>query len=275
MSDAMTSLITIMQKLRDPDTGCPWDVKQTFETIAPYTIEEAYEVDDAIKSGDRQELKEELGDLLLQVVFHAQIASEEGSFTFDDVAEAICRKMITRHPHVFDTGKEGISSDDVRTNWETLKEQERQQKRQKKGQDDPSDQPSALDGVASSLPALMRAQKLQKRAACVGFDWPAIIPVIDKIKEEAQELSDAYMDGSNPDHIAEEYGDLLFVMVNLGRHLKLDVETTLRHSNDKFTRRFKAVEQSLQDQGYKLEECELDQMDAVWNQIKELEKNKA
>ena len=230
----MPRLIEVMRALRDPDTGCPWDIEQDFASIAPYTIEEAYEVADAIERQDWQDLKAELGDLLLQTVYHTQMASEEKLFDFDDVANAISDKMVARHPHVFGDESREKSADQQTADWEAIKAAERAEKAKQ----------GTLDGVALALPALMRAIKLQKRAARVGFDWPEIDQVLEKMLEESHELNDAKSNLSQAE-IEEEFGDLLFVMVNFGRHLKIDAEEALRSANAKFTRRFKHIEQSL------------------------------
>ena len=260
----MPRLIEIMRALRDPDAGCPWDIEQTFETIAPYTIEEAYEVADAIERENWSELRGELGDLLLQSVYHTQMASEAGLFDFDDVANDISDKMIARHPHVFGDESRDKSADQQTQDWEKIKAAERAAK--KRG--------GVLDDVALGLPALMRAVKLQKRAARVGFDWPDISMVVDKIVEEARELSEAQT-VHDPDHLAEEYGDLLFVIANLGRHLKIDPEEALRQANSKFTRRFRFIEAELTKRGKSPEQSDLDEMDALWTAAKAQEKFKA
>lgn len=255
----LTRLLEIMRRLRDPDTGCPWDIEQDFRTIAPYTIEEAYEVADAIERENMDDLKDELGDLLLQVVYHAQMAEEAGLFNFHDVTEAISQKMVRRHPHVFGDEDRNKSSEQQTADWEKVKAAERIEK---------GEGASAIDGVAIGLPALTRAVKIQKRAARVGFDWPDTAQVIDKIVEEAGELNEARAT-TNTDHIAEEYGDLAFVLANLGRHLDLDPEETLRAANDKFSRRFKAVEAELRAIGKTPQESNLKEMDALWNKVKE------
>ena len=260
----MPRLIEIMRALRDPVAGCPWDIEQTFETIAPYTIEEAYEVADAIERENWSELRGELGDLLLQSVYHTQMAAEAGLFDFDDVANDISDKMVARHPHVFGDESRDKSADQQTQDWEKIKAAERAAK--KRG--------GVLDDVALGLPALMRAVKLQKRAARVGFDWPDISMVVDKIVEEARELSEAQTE-HDPDHLAEEYGDLLFVIANLGRHLKIDPEEALRQANSKFTRRFRFIEAELTKRGKSPEQSDLDEMDALWNAAKAQEKSKA
>jgi len=260
----MPRLIEIMRALRDPDAGCPWDIEQTFETIAPYTIEEAYEVADAIERENWFELRGELGDLLLQSVYHTQMAAEAGLFNFDDVVNDISDKMVTRHPHVFGDESRDKSADQQTQDWEKIKAAERAAK--KRG--------GVLDDVAIGLPALMRAVKLQKRAARVGFDWPDISMVVDKIVEEARELSEAQTE-HDPDHLVEEYGDLLFVIANLGRHLNIDPEEALRQANSKFTRRFRFIEAELTKRGKSPEQSDLDEMDALWNAAKAHEKFKA
>lgn len=250
-------LRAIMARLRDPVTGCPWDVAQDFATIAPYTIEEAYEVADAIERQAWDELKGELGDLLFQSVFHARMAEEAGLFDLDDVATAIADKMIARHPHVFGDESNAKSADQQVADWESVKAAERAAKA--KG--------GVLDDVALGLPALMRAEKLQKRAARVGFDWPDIAMVIDKIAEEARELAEARATLPQ-DKVAEEMGDLLFVMANLARHLKVDPEDALRRANTKFTRRFAFIEAELAKQGKRSDESDLAEMDALWDSAK-------
>ena len=251
-----------MAWLRDRQHGCPWDIDQTFRTIAPYTIEEAYEVADAIERDDMPALKEELGDLLLQVVYHSQMASETGAFRFDDVAAAIADKMVDRHPHVF--GDLRIADADAQTvSWEARKAAERAKKASG------TEPTGALDGVARALPALLRAEKIQKRAARVGFDWTTIGPVIDKIEEELGELR-AELDAgkTDPARITDELGDVLFAVANLARHCKVDPEAALRSTNDKFERRFRYVEQQLALQGRKPAEATLDEMEALWQDAK-------
>jgi MazG family protein len=247
---SIETLKTIMAALRTPVTGCPWDLEQNFETIAPYTIEEAYEVADAIASGDRQHLCEELGDLLLQPVYHAQMAAEEGAFTFDDVIEGVNRKMIRRHPHVF--GDEQARSAGVAKGfWEANKAKERAEKGEAAKR--------TLDGVPLALPGLTRALKLQAKAAKVGFDWPHVDHVYDKLSEEIAELKDA------PENKrAEELGDLLFVMANLARHYGIDPEAALRGANAKFERRFKFIEDALAEKAKTPAQSNLEEMDALW-----------
>jgi MazG family protein len=251
-------LLAIMRRLRDPDGGCPWDLEQNFATIAPYTIEEAYEVASAIEAKDYAGLKDELGDLLLQVVFHAQMAAEEKLFAFEDVVRAICEKMIRRHPHVFAAGG-AKTPDAVAVAWDEIKRRERAAK--------PASPKGLLDDVPRALPALVRAIKLQNRAAEVGFDWPSAIHVTDKIAEETRELAEAHASGQST-KIAEEFGDLLFAMANLARHFKLDPEDALRAANAKFVRRFKAIEAGLEAQGRRPEDATLEEMEALWQKAK-------
>lgn len=250
-------LSAIMECLRDPQAGCPWDIEQDFASIAPYTIEEAHEVADAIERQAWGELEGELGDLALQVVFHAQMAREAGHFDVAGVLRAINAKMIARHPHVFGAESRDKSAAQQTEDWEKIKQAERAGRAEG----------GVLDGVALGLPALSRALKLQNRAARVGFDWPSTAEVIDKIVEEAQELNEARA-VKGPDEIAEEYGDLLFVMVNLGRHLGLDPEACLRAANGKFTRRFNYIEDELKVRGRAPKESDLAEMDALWNEAK-------
>ncbi|WP_299617044.1 nucleoside triphosphate pyrophosphohydrolase [Pelagibius sp.] len=260
-------LLAIMAQLRDPEGGCPWDVKQNFATIAPYTIEEAYEVADAIEQNDMAALKDELGDLLLQVVFHARMAEEAGHFVFADVAAAIGEKMISRHPHVFDDHR-ADTAEDVKVTWEEQKAQERAAKAAANG----GAPVSALDGVTAALPALLRAEKLQKRAARVRFDWPGATPVFEKIEEEIAEIKEAMDQGHDPDRLEDEVGDLLFVVVNLARHLKIDPESALRRTNAKFERRFRAMESKLADTGRRAEDQSLDALEDLWQAVKREER---
>jgi len=253
----MPRLLEIMRRLRDPQTGCPWDIEQDFATIAPYTIEEAYEVADAIERAAWDELKGELGDLLFQSVFHAQMAEEKGLFSFQDVADTMSDKMVARHPHVFGDQSRDKSAEQQTLDWETIKAAEREARARG----------GVLDDVALNLPALMRAEKLQKRAARVGFDWPDIGQVVDKIAEEARELAEA-RESLPQDKIAEEMGDLLFVMANLARHLKVDAETALRDANAKFVRRFHFIEAELEKRGKTPDESDLEEMDALWTRAK-------
>jgi ATP diphosphatase len=259
--NSIARLKEIMALLRDPEKGCPWDVEQTFKSISPNTIEEAYEVVDAIEKGDMHALKEELGDLLLQVIFHSQMADEQGHFKFDDVVEVLNQKLIDRHPHIF--GDEIITTaKEQEESWEKIKKQERDKKAD-------GGHASILGGVAITLPALTRAVKIQKRAAKVGFDWPNLTYVFDKIDEELVELKEAINDNSN---IAEEYGDLLFILSNLGRKLNLDPEVCLRGCSGKFERRFHHIEKSLIEQGMDIEKATLEQMDKLWDEAKGMEK---
>jgi nucleoside triphosphate diphosphatase len=260
----MDALLDIMRRLRDPKTGCPWDREQDFATIAPYTIEEAYEVSAAIEAKDYAALKDELGDLLLQVIFHAQMASEKGLFDFGGVAHGLAEKMIRRHPHVFGDSR-AATAGEVTEAWDAIKRRERLQRLERAAKP-----LGHLDEVAHALPALSRAVKLQERAAEVGFDWPSAMTVTDKIAEETRELADAAAAGSKA-KMAEEFGDLLFVLANLARHLKLDPETCLRAANAKFVRRFGAIEDALRIQGRKLEEASLEEMEALWQRAKKVE----
>ena len=260
--EPMARLLAVMAWLRDRQHGCPWDVEQTFRTIAPYTIEEAYEVADAIDRDDLGALKEELGDLLLQVVYHAQMAHESGAFGFADVASAIADKMVDRHPHVF--GNARVATAEAQTvSWEARKAIERAAKRAG------AEPAGALDGVARALPALLRAEKIQKRAARVGFDWKQTGPVIDKIEEELGELR-AELAASDVDQarLTDELGDVLFAVANLARHCKIDPEAALRATNDKFERRFRHIERRLAEAGRKPADATLDEMEALWQEAK-------
>ena len=254
-------LLDIMARLRDPETGCPWDKVQTFETIAPYTIEEAYEVAEAIADGDMDELQGELGDLLFQVVFYAQMSSESGGYGFTEIARSISDKMIRRHPHVF-AGASIESADAQTAEWETQKRSEREAKAKARG-----DLPSVLDDVPAALPALARAVKLQKRAARVGFDWPDVSGVLDKLAEEIEELRVEQAAG-NTEAMAEELGDVLFAWTNLARHHKIDPETALRSANAKFERRFRRIEALLAAENRRPDDADLEDLEALWNQTK-------
>jgi ATP diphosphatase len=300
----MQRLLKIMAQLRDPQSGCPWDVKQTMESLTRYTIEEAYEVADAIANGDMHDIKDELGDLLFQVVFYAQIASESRAFSFDDVAKSISDKLVRRHPHVFANAlaSEGVSDTNknltvertqlndsaLNAQWDAIKAQEKQFKKQRLKQDDEAIEPSILDSVPKGMPALMYAQKLQKACAKVGFDWPDAAPVIDKVREEVEEIQQELdfkqraqgalktgvvpLNSGVPDNqqaIEEEIGDALFAMVNLARHCKVDADTALRNASNKFANRFKGVERLAAEQGDKLDALTLDEMEALWQQVKE------
>ncbi len=255
---AIRRLIDIMARLRDPETGCPWDIEQDFATIAPYTIEEAHEVADAIERKAWDELRGELGDLLFQVVYHAQMADEAGLFDFEAVATAIADKMVARHPHVFGDESRDKTAEQQTQDWEKVKAAER-------------GAAGTLDGVALGLPALTRAVKLQNRAARVGFDWPDATHVLAKIVEEAHELTEA-RERFTPEETEEEFGDLLFVLANLARHLKVDPEAALRRANAKFTRRFQAIEAALAARGKKPADSTLEEMDALWNEAKRAER---
>lgn len=268
----IAGLLQIMADLRDPDHGCPWDRDQTYDSIAAYTLEEAYEVVDAIRQNDLDGLKDELGDLLLQVVFHAAIAEDRRDFAFPDVVEAICTKLIRRHPHIFETGQVRDAAAQHKA-WEAQKAQERAAAAARRGQD----RASALEGVPLALPALVRSLKLQRRAARVGFDWPETTQILDKITEESRELveevqSDSGMDAARTE---EEYGDLLFVLVNLGRHLNVDAESALAKANLKFERRFRGIEDHLARDGRSPEQSDLAEMDRLWDIVKAEEKGVA
>lgn len=258
-------LLGVMARLRDPERGCPWDLEQTFATIVPHTIEEAYEVADAIENGTTADLKEELGDLLLQVAYYAQMAAEDGSFTFDDVANAIADKMIARHPHVF--AEETVrTAAEMTDRWEAAKAAERAAKRASAA---PADGPeSLLDGIPLALPGLTRALKLQRRAARLGFDWQTAAPILDKIAEEQAELQAAMADDTAPEAAAEELGDLLFSVVNLARHLQIDPEQALRRANAKFDRRFRAMEAMLRADGPTERPVGLAMLETLWQRAK-------
>ncbi|MEL6682496.1 MAG: nucleoside triphosphate pyrophosphohydrolase [Pseudomonadota bacterium] len=253
----MPRLLEIMRRLRDPDTGCPWDIEQDFNSIAPYTIEEAYEVADAIARQDWSELEGELGDLLLQTVYHAQMGREAGHFTFDSIVASIADKMVARHPHVFGDESRDKSADQQTADWEKIKAAERAGKAQGR----------TLDGVAIGLPGMTRAVKLQKRMARVGFDWDETQSVLDKIVEEAHELVEA-RDTLTPDDVEAEFGDLMFVMANLARHLGVDPEAAVRRTNAKVERRFALIEDRLAERGKTPADSDLAEMDALWNHIK-------
>jgi tetrapyrrole methylase family protein/MazG family protein/ATP diphosphatase len=259
--DPLARLIAIMARLRDPDGGCPWDLEQTFATIAPYTVEEAYEVADAIQRGDLTDLKEELGDLLLQVVYHARMAQEAAAFDFQDVAEAICDKMIRRHPHVFGEVRHANAAAQT-VAWEAIKAEERSRKVEKA---------SVLDGVPTGLPAMTRAVKLTARAARVGFDWPSTDEVLDKLREELAEL-EAEIDVGDRAKAREELGDLLFVCANLARKLDVEPEDALRAANAKFARRFAYIEAALEKDGRTPDQSDLAEMDGLWDEAKRVER---
>jgi ATP diphosphatase len=262
MPRPIDDLIAIMARLRDPENGCPWDVKQTFATIAPYTIEEAYEVADAIDRRDMHDLRDELGDLLLQVVFHSRMAEEAGEFAFGDVVQAICDKMQRRHPHVF--GDVTHESDSARSrDWDRLKAEERAAKG---GEDH-----SALAGISRGLPEWQRAIKLQKRAANTGFDWPDHRPVLDKLAEELDEVRHEFENGADEERLADEIGDVLFVAANVARHAKVDVSRALRGANQKFERRFRGMEALAESEGRTLSSYSLEEQEALWRRVKQQE----
>ncbi len=282
-------LVEVMAALRTPETGCAWDLEQTFRTIAPYTLEEAFEVADAIERDDHVDLREELGDLLLQVVYHARMAEEAGLFDFSDVTDGITRKMIRRHPHVFGTPQERAAGLQ-KGSWDRIKADEKVEKAAEKGQADSfaSTSPGLLDDVPVGLPALSRALKLQDKAAKVGFDWPSLKPVFDKMREELSELEEVSMDADprgtksgsgqptgavlSRQQIVEEFGDLLFVMANVARHLKVDPEAALRGANEKFRRRFAHIEKRLADDGRDPSQSDLAEMDGLWEDAKRRER---
>ncbi len=269
----LPDLLHLMARLRDPQHGCPWDLQQNYASIVPHTLEEAYEVADAIESGDFDHLPGELGDLLFQVVYYSQLAREEGRFDFATVVDAITRKLVRRHPHVFPDGDlygspelPRLDEAAIKQRWEEIKAEERAEKAAA------PEQLSLLDDVPSALPALRRAAKLQKRAAQVGFDWPEALPVVDKVREELGEVLEA-MSENDPQAIAEELGDLLFVVVNLARHLKVDPENALRAANGKFERRFRFIEQALREAGRPIESCDLEELDGLWGEAKKAERS--
>lgn len=268
MTRPIDRLLEIMARLRDPQGGCPWDLAQSYATIVPHTIEEAYEVADAIGRGDRAGLRDELGDLLFQVVFYAQLASEEGAFDFDGVAEAIADKMVRRHPHVFPPPPgSDAAGDGSHAKWEDGKATERAREAEALGR-----RAGALDGVALALPALTRALKLQKRAARVGFDWTQTEQVLDKIAEEIGELRTEIASGTDPARTEDELGDLLFALVNLARHLGVDPEAALRGTNTKFERRFRHIEAALAEDGRSPEAASLEEMEELWQAAKQVER---
>ncbi len=271
-SKDINRLIEIMAALRDPKTGCPWDVVQTFETIKPYTIEEAYEVADAIERNDPDDLCDELGDLLLQVVFHARMAEEAGLFSFGDVVEAITRKMIRRHPHVFAVS-EASTPEAVKTQWDDIKRQEKAERAERRTRRGMAEEVHAghLGTVQRSFPALTEALKLQEQAARVGFDWSEAAPILDKIEEEIGELREALALGQQ-DKINEELGDLIFALVNIGRHVKADPEQALRGTNTKFRRRFNYIEKTIKANNETLEGASLERMEELWQEAKAIER---
>lgn len=266
-------LIEIMAALRTPETGCPWDLEQDFASIAPYTIEEAYEVSDAIARGDRVDLKDELGDLLLQVVYHARMAEEEGSFAFPDVVEAVTRKMVRRHPHVFGDARD-LTPAQVKALWHGIKAQEKAENanaRAAAGLPEKTEDKGVLAGVPQNLPALTRAWKLQAKASTVGFDWNDAKLVLAKVREETAEIEEALSLGDKA-HVKEEIGDLLFVLANLARHVDAEPEGCLQAANAKFERRFRGIEAALEAQGRSVNDASLDEMEALWQAVKLAEK---
>jgi ATP diphosphatase len=263
-SKPVDDLLAVMVRLRDPECGCPWDIVQDFKSIAPYTIEEAYEVADAIEQGDMAALEDELGDLLLQVVYHSQMADEAGHFNFDDVAAHVTAKMIHRHPHVFGEAKAASAADVESRIWEEQKAKESRKK----------DQDSVLGDVPLALPAVLRAQKLQKRAARVGFEWPEAVQVLDKLEEEIQELRQAIANKDQA-NVHEEIGDVLFCVINYGRMIDVDCETALRDVNAKFERRFRGIERELKARGKTFDDTTLDEMESIWIAEKLKEKKSA
>jgi ATP diphosphatase len=264
----ITRLLDIMAALRTPGTGCPWDLEQSFATIAPYTIEEAYEVADAIARGDLADLREELGDLLLQVIFHSRMAQEQGAFEFADVVQTLSEKLIRRHPHVFGEAR-GLAPDAVKDLWERIKREERAQKASGSAAEETA---RALAGVPVALPALTRALKLQSKAGKVGFDWNDPLAVLAKIREEADEIEAEIVAGDKA-AAGSEVGDLLFAVVNLARHLEVDPEAAVRATNRKFERRFAAIERALEDRGKTPQDATLEEMDTLWNEAKAAERS--
>lgn len=280
MSYSIDDLKTLMARLRDPQTGCPWDVKQTFSTIVPHTLEEAYEVADAIEREDYPHLEDELGDLLFQVIFYSQMGQEDGHFSFDSVVDNLVRKLIRRHPHVFPEGTLASRVDpenrpgeaEIKANWERIKAEERAASASGQGE---AVAPGRLDGIARTLPAMARAEKLQRRAASHGFDWPDIGPVFDKLHEEIDELKaawrEAQADDSARDAVEDELGDLIFVCVNLARFLRVNPEQALKRTNHKFEARFRAIEARLAAEGRDLDSEPLEALDAIWQSVKGVE----
>lgn len=271
---AIDRLIAIMTMLRDKQHGCPWDLEQTIKSLLPYTLEEVYEVADAIENNDLVELEDELGDLLFQVIFYAQIAKEQGAFDFQDIATAITDKLVRRHPHVFPDGdvekfgiQQDISAQQVVVNWEAIKELEREEKSKKGGKQVAQEVESILDDLPRALPAMERARKLQKRAAQVGFDWAEIAPVLEKLKEEVAEFEEALASG-DLERMSDELGDVLFATINLARHSKIEPEVALRSTNQRFETRFKWIEAALSQQDKVFKDANLEELDALWDQAK-------
>jgi len=258
--DNLLRLLNIMQVLRDSEDGCPWDIQQTFASIVPYTIEEVYEVADAIDQQDFVQLKDELGDLLLQIVYYAQMAREQNLFDLEDVASNICDKLVRRHPHVFD--KQNFQESDKNISWEKIKQQERSEKVG-------MDSASVLNEIPTNMPQLMRAKKIQKRVASVGFDWPNILGVIEKVEEELNELKEVISTDNKPEALEEELGDLLFSVVNLSRHISVNAEDALRKGNKKFIKRFQNLEEKVQHEGKQVADCSLDELEQYWQQAKQ------
>ncbi len=271
-SKDISRLIEIMEALRQPETGCPWDIVQTFETIKPYTVEEAYEVADAIERNDMDDLCEELGDLLLQVVFHSRIAEERGEFSFGDVVHAVTTKMIRRHPHVF-AKSDADTPASVKRQWDAIKAEEKRERAERRAQRGIEEDFKAgfLGSIQRTQPALTEALKLQEQAARVGFDWSEPQPILDKIEEEVAELREALAEG-RPEKVADELGDLIFALVNIGRHVDADPENALRGTNTKFRRRFRHIETSLTENGETLEAATLDRMEQLWQSAKAIER---
>lgn len=281
MSYSIEDLKYLMSRLRDPRTGCPWDIKQTFRTIVPHTLEEAHEVADAIEQADYPHLKDELGDLLFQVIFYGQMGKEEGHFDFDSIVDNLVHKLIRRHPHVFPEGTldsevdpdNRPSVEEINASWERIKAEERANA---PNQDAVDAQPSRLEGIARALPAMARAEKLQRRASRYGFDWPTVEPVFDKLHEEIDELREAWhnaqTDPSAQDDVEDEMGDLLFVCVNLARFMKVNPDQALRRTNAKFEARFRAIEHHLMSEGREMEQETLEALDKIWQSVKGIEK---
>ncbi len=285
MSYSIEDLKHLMSRLRDPRTGCPWDIRQTFATIVPHTLEEAHEVADAIQQADFPHLKDELGDLLFQVIFYGQMGKEEGHFDFDAIVDNLVQKLIRRHPHVFPEGTLNSEVDpdnrpsieEINASWERIKADERANERVSAPNQDTVDaQPSRLEGIARALPAMARAEKLQRRASRHGFDWPTVEPVFDKLHEEIDELKEAWQnaqtDPSAQDDVEDEMGDLLFVCVNLARFMKVNPDQALRRTNAKFEARFRAIEQHLTSEGREMEQETLEALDKIWQSVKGIEK---
>jgi len=274
----LDDLLYLMSRLRDPENGCPWDLKQSFESILPHTLEEAYEVADAIEKQDYDHLKEELGDLLFQVIFYSQLGKEQQYFDFHQIIDTLVSKLVRRHPHVFPSGElrsenndTPLTDEQIKGRWEAIKQQERDEKAKQQGSD-AIENTSVLADIPLALPAIQRAEKLQKRAATVGFDWPEPEQVLDKIEEEIGELREAMAQGDHS-HIEDELGDVMFAMVNLARHVNVKPELAVRSTNAKFERRFQYIESHLQLQGRSIESASLEEMETLWQQAKKLEKS--